>query len=477
MSASSTTRRIPSPNSGRRCSPLVALVAVLFTAVVLLVSGARTGAQEQHQSYTVTDLGTLPGDSYSTATAINGSGQVVGYSYIDEGYQHAFLYENGQMKDLGTLPGGSWSEAYDINNSGQVVGVSGTSSGQHAFLYENGQMKDLGTLPGGATLSTANAINGSGQVVGYSWTSSGNAHAFLYEDGQMKDLGTLPGGSYSYAEDINGSGQVVGWANTSSGYLVQHAFLYENGQMKDLGTLPGGDSSRAYSINDSGQVVGVSGTSSGQHAFLYENGQMVDLGTLPASHSYPYSRAYGINDSGQVVGDSEPSHAFLYENGQMVDLNDRIPADSGWVLQYARDINNAGQIVGNGVHNGQRRAFLLTPSYAFQGFYQPVDNPPTINVAKARVGIPVKFSLGGDQGLDIFAADYPKSQRIACDSTAPIDRIEQTVSAGASNISYDVATGQYIYVWKTTKAWKGTCRQFTMKLDDGTVHRANFKFK
>ena len=317
-------------------------MAVLFTAVVLLVSGARTGAQEQHQSYTVTDLGTLPGDSYSTATAINGSGQVVGYSYIDEGYQHAFLYENGQMKDLGTLPGGSWSEAYDINNSGQVVGVSGTSSGQHAFLYENGQM--------------------------------------------------------------------------------------------------------------------------------------VDLGTLPASHSYPYSRAYGINDSGQVVGDSEPSHAFLYESGQMVDLNDRIPSDSG-VLQYARDINNEGQIVGNGVHNGQRRAFLLTPSYPFQGFYQPVDNPPTINVAKARVGIPVKFSLGGDQGLDIFAADYPKSQRIACDSTAPIDRIEQTVTTGASNISYDVATGQYIYVWKTTKAWKGTCRQFTMKLDDGTVHQANFRFK
>jgi len=51
------------------------------------------------------------------------------------------------------------------------------------------------------------------------------------------------------------------------------------------------------------------------------------------------------------------------------------------------------------------------------------------------------------------------------------------VTTGASNISYDVATGQYIYVGKTTKAWKGTCRQFTMKLDDGTVHRANFKFK
>jgi hypothetical protein len=31
-------------------------------------------------------------------------------------------------------------------------------------------------------------------------------------------------------------------------------------------------------------------------------------------------------------------------------------------------------------------------------------------------------------------------------------------------------------VWKTDKAWVGTCRVFVLGLNDGTLHRANFKF-
>src|SRR5438445_3582384 len=42
-------------------------------------------------------------------------------------------------------------------------------------------------------------------------------------------------------------------------------------------------------------------------------------------------------------------------------------------------------------------------SYSFSGFFAPVDNPPTFNRVKAGTAVPVKFSLGGDQGLNIFA--------------------------------------------------------------------------
>src|SRR6185436_4110875 len=42
------------------------------------------------------------------------------------------------------------------------------------------------------------------------------------------------------------------------------------------------------------------------------------------------------------------------------------------------------------------------PLYSFTGFYQPVDNLPTLNIVNAGKAIPVKFSLGGFQGLDIF---------------------------------------------------------------------------
>jgi hypothetical protein len=92
----------------------------------------------------------------------------------------------------------------------------------------------------------------------------------------------------------------------------------------------------------------------------------------------------------------------------------------------------------------------------------------------------VKFSLKGDQGLNIFATatdgtKYPKSSVIPCDPTAEVDAVESTVTAGQSTLQYDASLDQYTYVWKTDKAWAGTCRQLEVKLTDGTSHRASFK--
>jgi hypothetical protein len=115
--------------------------------------------------------------------------------------------------------------------------------------------------------------------------------------------------------------------------------------------------------------------------------------------------------------------------------------------------------------------------YNFAGFFQPVDNLPVLNAVKAGSAIPVKFSLAGNQGLTILAAGYPKSQQIACDSTAPSDDIEQTVTAGGSSLAYDATSDQYVYVWKTDTAWARSCRQLIVRLADGTDHRANFTFK
>jgi hypothetical protein len=114
--------------------------------------------------------------------------------------------------------------------------------------------------------------------------------------------------------------------------------------------------------------------------------------------------------------------------------------------------------------------------YAFKGFFQPVDSEPTFNGVNSGQAIPVKFSLSGNQGLDIFAPGYPKSQTIACDASAPADGIDSTVTAGQSSLSYDAGSDQYNYVWKTDKSWSNTCRALILKLKDGSTHRANFKF-
>lgn len=119
-------------------------------------------------------------------------------------------------------------------------------------------------------------------------------------------------------------------------------------------------------------------------------------------------------------------------------------------------------------------------TYNFAGFFQPVDNPglgPTyvFNSVKAGSAIPVKFSLGGNQGLNILSDAI--SRPANCTTAAITDPIEQTVVAGNSSLSYDAASDTYTYVWKTDKKWVGTCHVLNIKLDDGTEHLAYFQFK
>jgi len=121
--------------------------------------------------------------------------------------------------------------------------------------------------------------------------------------------------------------------------------------------------------------------------------------------------------------------------------------------------------------------FAVHAPYSTTGFFAPVDNRPTLNLTNGGNAVPVKFSLGGNQGLGVFARGYPASGPISCSSTADVDAIEQTVTANSSGLAYDAKTGQYTYTWKTQKSWAGTCRQLELKFNDGSVLRANFKFK
>ena len=119
----------------------------------------------------------------------------------------------------------------------------------------------------------------------------------------------------------------------------------------------------------------------------------------------------------------------------------------------------------------------VTVVYNFRGFFPPVDNFPTWNELKAAGrGVSVRFSLNGYKGLNIMEVGYPKSQDILCNTTYSVDGIEETVTAGASSLSYDASIDQYTYIWKTDKAWANACRQLVIKLNDGTSQRANFHF-
>jgi hypothetical protein len=122
---------------------------------------------------------------------------------------------------------------------------------------------------------------------------------------------------------------------------------------------------------------------------------------------------------------------------------------------------------------------IVVNPYPFNGFFQPIDNGGVYNKAKIGSTIPVKFSLGGDKGLNIFAAGYPQvSKPIACGSNPAVDAVEEYSTATNSGLKYDSVANQYIYNWKTESTIKaGECRQLIVKLADGSVAKtANFTF-
>ena len=132
--------------------------------------------------------------------------------------------------------------------------------------------------------------------------------------------------------------------------------------------------------------------------------------------------------------------------------------------------------VKDAANNATTCTATLNVSYNFAGFFQPIDNLPVVNIVTSGRAIPIKFSLSGYHGLNIFETGYPGSAAIACDLGAPAETVDETVAAGGSSLGYDAATDQYIYVWKTEKSWANACRQLVLKFTDGSIRRANFRF-
>jgi len=141
---------------------------------------------------TMTDLGTLGNDPNSFAEDINDVGQVIGdsgglesedfdfFGFVDPS---AFIWEDGTITPLGTLPGDSFSSVIAINELGQVVGDSyNFTNDVHGFFWENGTMTEIGLL-GGANVLVED-INDAGQVIGSIEIDIGGGlnetHAFIW---------------------------------------------------------------------------------------------------------------------------------------------------------------------------------------------------------------------------------------------------------------------------------------------------------
>jgi hypothetical protein len=135
----------------------------------------------------------------------------------------------------------------------------------------------------------------------------------------------------------------------------------------------------------------------------------------------------------------------------------------------------ATPLVGNPV----TRSVTYYVRYTFDGFRQPVDNPPVLNIAKPGSTIPVKWALldaAGNSVSDLSAVLTVSIQTIPCASQST-DAIETTVAGGLAGLTYDTAGKQFVFNWQTLKGWTG-CRRVIVLLADGSDPRyADFQFK
>jgi probable HAF family extracellular repeat protein len=367
----------------------VAALSVAAPATAAQTVPAHTSsASARTPGYVYTDLGVIPPGLRSQARALNNRGQVAGLvttcpDCTKFGF-HASLWTparpggtSGSMTDLGTLPGQTRSLAVSINDSERVVGTSDFPAPDRAFIYD-GTMHNLGSLHRGLA-TEAYGINAAGAVVGESMTASGFGHAFLWVPdqregvrGTMHDLGTPHGQAISTASAINGHGTIVG-SSLNAKFSGGRAFVWRpsrphatTGTMTELPQPRGVTGSGATAINNHGLIVGTMDTAGGQpHAFLFDTA-MHDLGTLPGdTESFPH----GINSHGVVVGysasENTPLTAVMWTAGKIINLNRFLPPRAraaGVFLNVAYGISNKGQIAGVAIVGGYLHGFLLTPA-------------------------------------------------------------------------------------------------------------------
>lgn len=249
----------------------------------------------------------IPGASESVATDMSGE-RIVGY-FTDPDTQFgaiAFLRDGADLTVISPLPGDTFSTAFAVNDLGRVVG----SMASGGFVWDDGDLTIIG--PYGPGAAEPRDVNNAGQVVGWAGDTgpiNPTARGFIWQDGEVTLLDAVPGGLTSVARAINERGDVTGFGlvRTEGLDFFTHAFVRIHGQMADLGTLPGFALSFGLDINDWRAVVGYSRVFDGQinvqHAFIWQHGRMTNLNdVIPSAAAATVTRAEAINNQGQIAG-------------------------------------------------------------------------------------------------------------------------------------------------------------------------------
>jgi hypothetical protein len=114
--------------------------------------------------------------------------------------------------------------------------------------------------------------------------------------------------------------------------------------------------------------------------------------------------------------------------------------------------------------------------YRFTGLFGGLQEPPTYNVVRAGSWVAEPFSLGAYEGLGVFPVGAPSAIVVPCTAHAATSTVTRTATPSYPQLSYNQATGRYLFLWPTDRRWGGSCVRETVRLSDGTKHIALFKF-
>jgi len=385
----------------RRVVP-AALVAAASAAALAIAATPRDAAAQFRPVYggVTYDPATNTGYSgaffrYPEGMPLNESGVAVGWSQrqgAGGGGERGVRWSSAAgsalvMGNLGTdLAGQTWAYAYSVNAAGRSVGqafkiLNGTDvRGFRAVRWSpTGTPTELGTLGTDAddvTWGNAFAINDFDEIAGeqdkyvnnvhmgrrpVKWDAAGNVQ-------ELKSLGYGPTAFfYSSAYDTNAAGQTVGEAPKFAANGAVRAVLWDPAgnplELQHLGVdNQGFTETRAYHINDAGQSIGtawkhVGGEYMGTRAVRWDDaGNALELDDIGSNAGYTRTFANAINDAGEVVG--EGLYHVAGENkgprgikwdaaGNAVVLGDLGTDELGQTDATAASINNFGQTVGH----------------------------------------------------------------------------------------------------------------------------------
>ncbi len=194
--------------------------ALLSAVLALSVLTGTTPASAEPGDCVATELPLPAGtprnwDSHLSASDPTGRYQVGSSSYVDaEGRldYHAVLWTGGKPKVFDPPPGG-FTSLTAVNSRGTVLGQTSDSAGRsRPWLYSHGTVRKL-ELPAHLKQVIALSLNVRGDVLGYGEDAAGHSKPVIWPAGGKPQR--LRADDGSFAVDINDAGVVIGHDDTT----------------------------------------------------------------------------------------------------------------------------------------------------------------------------------------------------------------------------------------------------------------------